>query len=332
MMKKGLMVLTSLLLVMVLFAACGSEEAAPAEETTVENTDTATETSSDEEAVDAVTTASIVDNAEALVSALGEEGTWIVAALNDLSYDDEIVVAGEFIHREAVDRKLALYTQDEDHNITAQFTLTAPKLVVKSENFRIQGGTFKGDVYVEANGFKVDKAGTVDGNIYFASKEYMDSFTVTDSSSVTGTVQVDGVDVVTSASIVNDAAALVNGLSAEGTWIVAALNNVTLTEELVVDGEFIHREEIARKLALYTQDEERNITASFVLTAPKLVVKSENFRIQGGTFKGDVYVEAPGFNLVKGTVDGNVYFADEALKDSMVMDEDSVVTGEIAVQ
>ena len=30
-------------------------------------------------------------------------------------------------------------------------------MTVKSENFKIQGGTVKGDVYVEANGFTVSR-------------------------------------------------------------------------------------------------------------------------------------------------------------------------------
>ena len=38
------------------------------------------------------------------------------------------------------------------------------------------------------------------------------------------------------------------------------------------------------------------------------MVRSENTRIQEGTFVGDVYVEAPGFHLVGATVDGDIYF------------------------
>ncbi len=59
------------------------------------------------------------------------------------------------------------------------------KMLVKSENFRLQGGTFAGDVYVEANGFEL-RAATIDGNLYFASQEAMDSFVISDDSSVTG--------------------------------------------------------------------------------------------------------------------------------------------------
>ncbi len=332
-MKKILALLLTAILVAALFTACGKEEAVetPATETKEE---AATEGTTEE--VDAVTTASIVDNAADLIVAVSTDGAWLAATLNDITMDEDLVVEGEFISKEKIDRKLALYTQDEDRNITAQFTVTAPKLIVKSENFRITGGTFKGDVYVEAPGFKLDKSSTVDGNIYFASKELLDTFTVSDTSIVTGTIQVDGVDVVTSASLVTSVDGLVNGLSADGTWIVAVYNNMTLKSDIVVEGVFHDKadesKDLYRKLALYTQDADRNITASFTLAAPNMIVKSENFKIQGGTFKGDVIVEAPGFTIAKGSVDGNVYFASQELMDSMVMDDASSVTGVIELK
>lgn len=138
------------------------------------------------------------------------------------------------------------------------------------------------------------------------------------------------VDVVTTASIVTEPDALVKGLSKDGTWIVATLNDIVVEEEVVVDGEFTHRDEIARKLGLYTQDEDRNVTARFTLTAPKMTVKSENFRIQNGTFKGDVYVAANGFHLKDATVEGNVIFASEDFKASFV--NEGEVTGDISVE
>ncbi|MBW4083036.1 polymer-forming cytoskeletal protein [Paenibacillus sp. S150] len=127
------------------------------------------------EQTDAQSTASIVNQADAFVKALSADGTWIVATLNDLTVDTDVVVAGEFHDKGAAEnaiyRKLALYTQDEDHNITASFNLTVPKITVQSENFKVQGGTIKGDVYVEANGFSLDKTATIDGNLYFASED-----------------------------------------------------------------------------------------------------------------------------------------------------------------
>ncbi|WP_232229168.1 polymer-forming cytoskeletal protein [Paenibacillus zanthoxyli] len=127
------------------------------------------------EQTDAKTTASIVNVADAFNKAVSPEGTWIIAILNDLTIDQEVVVDGEFHDKGAADgkiyRKIALYAQDADHNITANYTLTAPKVTVKSENLRVQGGTIKGDVYVEAKGFNLHETATVDGNLYFASED-----------------------------------------------------------------------------------------------------------------------------------------------------------------
>ena len=39
------------------------------------------------------------------------------------------------------------------------------------ENFKVQAGTVKGDVYVEANGFTLTEDTTIDGNVYFASED-----------------------------------------------------------------------------------------------------------------------------------------------------------------
>ncbi len=347
-MKKFLALVLTVIMATALLTACGKEEAPATETKTETKTETAAETTVETPAtepaatedVDALTTASIVDNGDAVVTALSAEGTWIVATLNDTTTDQEIIVDGVFYNKDDttsnIYRKLALYTQDEDHKIIDQFTLTAPKMTVKSENFRIQGGTFAGDVYVEAAGFNLGSSATVDGNIYFASKELLDTFALTDSSVVTGTLQVDGVDVVSTASLVTSTDSLISALSADGTWIVAIYNNMTFKSELVVDGVFYDKDDttkdLYRKLALYTQDADRNITASFTLAAPSLTVKSENFKIQGGTFKGDVYVEAPGFTISKGSVDGNVYFVTQELMDSMVADESGVVTGVLEVK
>jgi hypothetical protein len=141
------------------------------------------------DAPDVVTSASVVDNNEAFVKAISKDGTWIAATLNDLTFDKELVVEGEFTNKDAIARKIALYTQDADHNITASFKLTAPKLIIKSENTRLQGGTFVGDVYVEANGFVVTKA-TVEGNVYFANDEYKASFDASNEGKVTGVTEV----------------------------------------------------------------------------------------------------------------------------------------------
>lgn len=128
---------------------------------------------------DAVTTPSIVKDADAFVHAVSENGTWIIAILNDLTIDQDVVVAGQFHDKNnpenPVYRKLALYAQDEHHNVTANYTLTVPRLIVASENFRVQGGTIKGDVRIEANGFHLHETSSIDGTLTFANDEVKNS-------------------------------------------------------------------------------------------------------------------------------------------------------------
>jgi peptidoglycan hydrolase-like protein with peptidoglycan-binding domain len=100
-------------------------------------------------AVDAVSTASIVDNTAAFEKAIGSSGTWIIATLKDIIIDKDIVLEGEYKNgkkdangKDIIQRKIALYTQDANRNVTARFTLTAPKLTINSPQASIQHGTF----------------------------------------------------------------------------------------------------------------------------------------------------------------------------------------------
>ncbi len=284
-----------------------------------------------EEEVDVVTTASIVADPEAFEKAMGTAengGTWIIAALNDITIEKEIVLEGDFENRGTPARKIALYTQDDDRNVLEQFTLTAPKLTVKSPYARIQNGTFKGDIYVEAPNFRLVGA-TVDGVVYFTNQEAKDSFDIDENSSVKGLVLID-VDATATASVVASEADFEKAIgTAEngGTWIAALLKDMKFNKTLTLEGEHENRGAAARKIALYTQDENRNIVKSFTLTAPKLFINSPNARIQGGTFIGNLYVEVPNFQLVKAKVNGNVYFTSQEAKDSFKMDDASEVTG-----
>lgn len=140
-------------------------------------------------------------------------------------------------------------------------------------------------------------------------------------------------DVVTTASIVNDITAFEKAISKDGTWIIATLNDLTSTKDLVLEGEFKNgKDVIQRKIALYTQDSNQKVTNRFTLTAPKLTIKSPNARIQSGTFKGDLYVETKDFQLVDAKVDGNVYFASEEAKAGFKMDGTSSITGKQEVK
>ncbi|MGH2168478.1 polymer-forming cytoskeletal protein, partial [Enterococcus faecalis] len=74
---------------------------------------------------------------------------------DNVIFGKEVTVAGTF-HDKGKDcndvyRKLALYSQDDNKKVTAEFETTVPKLIVSSENFNIVHGSDKGDIEVKAN-------------------------------------------------------------------------------------------------------------------------------------------------------------------------------------
>ena len=141
-------------------------------------------------------------------------------------------------------------------------------------------------------------------------------------------------NVVTTASIVNTEAAFLKAISSTGTWIIATTQDLAINKDLVVEGEYKNgkkdtagKDIIQRKIGLYTQDEDRKVTARFTLTAPKMTFNSPMGSIEHGTFKGDLYVSASNFQLKDATVDGNVYFTTDDAKSTFKMDATSKVTG-----
>lgn len=137
-------------------------------------------------------------------------------------------------------------------------------------------------------------------------------------------------DTVSSPSVVVDEASLMNAANADGAWILIIQQDLTVDEEIVLEGEFKNDGELDRKLALYDQDSDYNVTDRYTLTAPSITVKSPNTRFKAGTFVGDVYVEAKGFELESGfTIDGNLYFENEAAKNTFIVSGGATITGDL---
>ncbi len=298
-------------------------------------------------AVDVVTTASLVNDIAAFKAGISANGKWIVTTLGDLVSKEELVLTGTFINgkkdkvtgEDIIQRKIGLYTQDADRNVTARFSLTAPKLTIESPNASLSKGTFIGDIHVNAEGFKlVDMV--VEGNIYYLTQAVKDTAVIDATSKVSGEVAlvqiIEGTDVVTSASLTYSNDTFRKSMYGNGTWIISTLKDMTFDGPLVLAGDFKNGKKDAitgadifqRKIALYSQDEKRTVTRRFTVTAPSLTVLSLNARIQGGIFVGDVYVTGLNFQLVDATVKGNIYFTTQAAKDSFKPDEKSTITGE----
>lgn len=194
-MKKAFILL---LIVSLIFAFSGCGGTDDTDDGT--DNDTTTEGAVDDEdsdQTDTETTASIVDEEAAFKSAISSQGTWIICTLKDLSFDEDLVLEGNFTNgkkddagNDVVQRKIALYTQDEDRNVTNRFTLKAPKLTINSPMASIQHGTFTGDLYVSQDNFKLVDA-KVDGNVYFATDSAKSTFEMDAESSITGTQEVE---------------------------------------------------------------------------------------------------------------------------------------------
>ncbi len=145
---------------------------------------------------DAVTSASIVDNAKAFQKAISSSGTWIICLTKDLSIDKEISLDGEYKNgkkdnegKDIIQRKVALYSQDKDRKITARYTLAAPKFTINSPEASIQHGKFRGDLYVAVKNFQLVDT-IVEGNVYFTTDEVKSSFKMDDKSKITGKQEV----------------------------------------------------------------------------------------------------------------------------------------------
>lgn len=296
---------------------------------------------------DVVATASIVDNEAAFEKAISKDGKWIIATTKNLTFTKPLVLEGLFENGKKdangnpiIQRKIALYTQDADKNVLERFTLTAPKLTILSPNARIQSGTFRGDVYVSAPNFQLVNA-VIEGNVYFTTQEAKDTFNKAAGSSgyVTGSQILIEPDVTATASLVDTNAAFESAMGTNGKWIIAALRDLTFKKDLILDGTFYNTKTppaLQRKIALYSQDDKRNVTRRFTLTAKSLTIKSPSASIQNGNFVGDIYVTAENFKLLGTNVTGNLYFATQELLDSFNSDANNIkgstVSGTIAVK
>lgn len=271
--------------------------------------------------------------------ALGPDGAWIVIFTSDVTVGEEVSVAGEVYQEEGDDaprRKIALYTQDSDRNVTERFTLTVPRLIVDHVNTRVQNGEIAGDVFVNAEGFEM-RGATINGNLYFASSAIQESAAIDENSTILGETRIGSpADAASNPTeMTGTADNIQESLGPDGAWIVIFTSDVSSDEDLMVYGAVYQEagdEAPRRKIALYTQDSDRNVTERFTLSAPNLIVHHMNTRVQNGTIAGDVWVEEEGFEMRGATIDGNLYFATEAIQASAAIDENSSVTGETAVQ
>ena len=187
-MKKKFMLLTiALVLVVSLMAGCTSK--APVQEPAKEPE--TTETTS--EPADAVSSASVVSDETSFEKGISKDGTFIVLTTKDLVFENDLVVDGTFTKKDkegkdVITRSLAFAANGADGKME-RYSVTVPNLIINSENTLLEYGILKGDIYIQAPGFKTKDA-TVEGNLYFATQELMDAFTIDELTNITGEVAV----------------------------------------------------------------------------------------------------------------------------------------------
>ena len=127
-----------------------------------------------------------VDTDAFFEKAISKNGIQTIDMKKSLTINKDLVVDGEFRNDKALlERKINLYSQDKAKNIGDRFTLTVPKLTVKSTQTSMEHGTFKGDLYISANNFQLIDT-KVEGNIYFTTPEAKNTCKIDAKSKVTG--------------------------------------------------------------------------------------------------------------------------------------------------
>lgn len=145
-------------------------------------------------------------------------------------------------------------------------------------------------------------------------------------------------DVVTSPSRANSPESFDSAIN--NSWIVLVENDLQLTNDITLKSGFkkTNSEEngklvdAPRVLVIFSKDESGNVKDLYTLTVPRLTILDEGTKLEGGTLKGDVYVDANNVVLQQIKIDGNVYFKDENSKTSFVIDENSQVTGSMEIK
>ena len=146
------------------------------------------------------------------------------------------------------------------------------------------------------------------------------------------------VDIVTSPSRVTDEEKLMRAVNES--WIVILENDVTTSKEIVLNSGFKKADkdnpnkmvDTSRVVALYKTNENKEKIADYTLTVPKLTIKDENTKIEGGTIKGDLYIEAKEVKLEGTKIEGNVYFNNEEDKNTFHIDEGTKITGTMEIK
>lgn len=197
-MNKKLMLVAVLIVVLsLIIAGCTTNEQPNTPDTnkppTNEEQEPDTNKPPTNEEPDVVSSASQAPDEATFEQKISKDGNFIIITSKDLTFIKDLTVDGTFTKKnaegkEVPTRSLALAQYGKDNSVI-RYTLTVPNIVINSENTLLEYGTIKGDVYVQVPGFKTKDA-TIDGNLFFKTKELMDAFKADETTKITGKVEV----------------------------------------------------------------------------------------------------------------------------------------------
>lgn len=145
-------------------------------------------------------------------------------------------------------------------------------------------------------------------------------------------------DAVAGASQTTDEASFEKAISKDNSnYMVIANKDLTFTKDLTVEsgikkGANGAADTVTRSLGLAVLDSNKKVAKKYTLAVPSLAIKGDNVKIEYGIVKGDVYVQGKGFTLKAATIDGNLYFANDDLKNAFKQDADTKITGQVSVK
>lgn len=143
-----------------------------------------------------------------------------------------------------------------------------------------------------------------------------------------GTTGMDNPSTVTSPSKVNDELTLIQAFGEKGSWIITPTSDITTSKEIVVQKLLSTPEgKKGRNISLYATNEKQEVTNTYTLKAPKMLIQSDDTELKRGTFIGDIYVHGNNFKITDTKVEGNIYFETQEAKDTFKLEGDAKVTG-----
>lgn len=127
----------------------------------------------------------LVTNEDELTTGLKEN--YSVTIKNNITANNDLVMEGDFLITDTTEKhKVRVVKRRLNFSYNnANYTITSPKLIIKSNHTILKDGIYVGNMYIEASDVIFDNF-RVEGNVFFKDEKVKKSFRLENGSSVTG--------------------------------------------------------------------------------------------------------------------------------------------------